>query len=95
MQPKKVCVIGLGYIGLPTAALLASNGFNVAGVDLNAHAVETINQGCIHIVEPDLEAFVRSAVVAKRLTAYITPQAGDIYMIFRPSSKYPSLHLGL
>lgn len=85
MQKKKVCVVGLGYIGLPTAALLASNGFNVVGVDLNTHAVETINQGCIHIVEPDLDAFVRSAVVAKRLTAFTTPQSGDVYMICVPT----------
>ena len=85
MQQKKVCVVGLGYIGLPTAALLASNGFNVVGVDLNAHAVETINQGRIHIVEPDLDAFVRSAVSAKRLTAFTTPQSGDIYMICVPT----------
>jgi UDP-N-acetyl-D-mannosaminuronic acid dehydrogenase len=62
MKNKKVCVVGLGYIGLPTAALLASNGFNVVGVDLNEHAVETINQGRIHIVEPDMDAFVRSAI---------------------------------
>jgi UDP-N-acetyl-D-mannosaminuronic acid dehydrogenase len=85
MQKKTVCVVGLGYIGLPTAALLASNGFNVVGVDLNAHAVDTINQGCIHIVEPDLDAFVRSAVAAKRLTAFTTPQAGDVYMICVPT----------
>lgn len=85
MQPKKVCVVGLGYIGLPTAALLASNGFDVVGVDLNTHAVDTINQGLIHIVEPDLDAFVRSAVAAKRLTAYTTPQAGDVYMICVPT----------
>ena len=85
MQKKTVCVVGLGYIGLPTAALLASNGFNVVGVDLNANAVETINQGRIHIVEPDLDAFVRSAVAAKRLTAFTTPQPGDVYMICVPT----------
>lgn len=85
MNKKTVCVVGLGYIGLPTAALLASNGYHVVGVDLNAHAVETINQGRIHIVEPDLDAFVRSAVAAKRLTAFTTPQAGDIYMICVPT----------
>lgn len=85
MQKKTVCVVGLGYIGLPTAALLASNGFNVVGVDLNAHAVETINQGRIHIVEPDLDAFVRSAVAAGRLKAYEKPQAADIYMICVPT----------
>lgn len=85
MQKKTVCVVGLGYIGLPTAALLASNGFNVVGVDLNIHAVETINQGRIHIVEPDLDAFVRSAVAADRLKAYAKPQAADIYMICVPT----------
>jgi UDP-N-acetyl-D-mannosaminuronic acid dehydrogenase len=85
MQKKTVCVVGLGYIGLPTAALLASHGFNVVGVDLNTHAVETINQGRIHIVEPDLDAFVRSAVAAGRLKAYDKPQAADIYMICVPT----------
>lgn len=85
MHKKTVCVVGLGYIGLPTAALLASNGYHVVGVDLNAHAVDTINQGRIHIVEPDLDAFVRSAVAAQRLTAFTTPQAGDIYMICVPT----------
>ncbi len=85
MQNKRVCVVGLGYIGLPTAALLASTGFNVIGVDLNAHAVETINQGRIHIVEPDLDAYVRSAVAAGKLKAYAQPQAADIYMICVPT----------
>lgn len=85
MNKKTVCVIGLGYIGLPTAALLASNGFNVVGVDLNAYAVDTINHGRIHIVEPDLDAFVRSAVAAGRLQAFTTPQAADIYMVCVPT----------
>lgn len=78
-------MVGLGYIGLPTAALLASNGYKVVGVDLNTHAVETINQGRIHIVEPDLDAFVRSAVSAGRLKAFTTAQAGDVYMICVPT----------
>ena len=85
MNTKTVCVVGLGYIGLPTAALLASNGYQVVGVDLNTQAVETINQGRIHIVEPDLDAFVRSAVSAGRLKAFTTPQAGDVYMICVPT----------
>lgn len=85
MQNKTVCVVGLGYIGLPTAALLASNGYSVLGTDLSQHAVETINQGNIHIVEPDLDAFVRSAVTAGRLKAFTTPQKGDIYMICVPT----------
>jgi UDP-N-acetyl-D-mannosaminuronic acid dehydrogenase len=85
MQMKKVCVVGLGYIGLPTAALLASIGYRVIGVDLNEHAVETINKGRIHIVEPDLDAYVRSAVAANRLKAYAQPQSADIYMICVPT----------
>ncbi|MFC5461622.1 UDP-N-acetyl-D-mannosamine dehydrogenase [Massilia niabensis] len=85
MNKKTICVIGLGYIGLPTAALLASNGYSVVGVDLNAYAVDTINQGRIHIVEPDLDAFVRSAVTAGRLKAFTTPQAADIYMVCVPT----------
>lgn len=85
MQTKTVCVIGLGYIGLPTAALLASNGYDVVGVDLNAHAVDTINQGRIHIVEPDLDSFVREAVTAGRLKAFTTPQQADIYMVCVPT----------
>lgn len=90
MQKKTVCVVGLGYIGLPTAALLASSGYQVVGVDLNAHAVDTINQGRIHIVEPDLDAFVRSAIVAQRLKAFTTPQSGDVYMICVPTPLHES-----
>jgi UDP-N-acetyl-D-mannosaminuronic acid dehydrogenase len=82
---KKVCVVGLGYIGLPTAALLASKGFEVVGMDVSAHAVETINQGKIHIVEPDLDAFVRSGVAAGQLRAFTEVQPADVYMICVPT----------
>lgn len=85
MKTKKVSVIGLGYTGLPTAALLASNGYSVVGMDVSEHAVTTINQGKIHIVEPDLDAFVRSAVAAGRLQAFTEPQPADIYMICVPT----------
>lgn len=85
MPNKTICVVGLGYIGLPTAALLASNGYQVVGVDLNRYAVDTINRGQIHIVEPDLDAFVRSAVAAGKLQAYTEPQVADIYMICVPT----------
>jgi UDP-N-acetyl-D-mannosaminuronic acid dehydrogenase len=85
MQQATVCVIGLGYIGLPTAALLASNGYRVIGVDVNQHVVDTINQGRIHIVEPDLDAYVRSAVTAGRLRAYTSPQVADIYIVCVPT----------
>lgn len=85
MVKKTVCVVGLGYIGLPTAALLASNGYEVVGVDINAHAVETINRGDIHIVEPDLDTYVRAAVTAGRLKAFTSPQPADVYMICVPT----------
>lgn len=81
MKNKLISVVGLGYIGLPTAALLASQGYTVLGTDISQHAVDTINQGKIHIVEPDLDAFVRSAVTAGRLKASTVPQAGDVYII--------------
>jgi UDP-N-acetyl-D-mannosaminuronic acid dehydrogenase len=85
MEAKTVCVIGLGYIGLPTAALLANSGYSVLGVDVSEVAVHTINQGKIHIVEPELDAFVRSGVIAGRLRAFSDPQPGDVYMICVPT----------
>jgi UDP-N-acetyl-D-mannosaminuronic acid dehydrogenase len=85
MKNLTISVIGLGYIGLPTAALLASNGYSVVGMDVSERVVNTINQGKIHIVEPDLEAFVRSGVAAGRLEAFTEVQAGDVYMICVPT----------
>lgn len=85
MNTSTVCVVGLGYIGLPTAALLASCGHQVAGMDVNPDVVETINRGEIHIVEPDLDAFVRSAVANGRLKAFNTPQPADVYMLCVPT----------
>jgi UDP-N-acetyl-D-mannosaminuronic acid dehydrogenase len=85
MKSKKISVIGLGYIGLPTAALLASRGYMVTGTDINQDVVDTINQGKIHIVEPELDIFVRSAVAAGRLRASLLPQAGDVYIICVPT----------
>ena len=82
---KKISVIGLGYIGLPTAALLASKGYIVNGMDVDENAVETINKGEIHIIEPDLDAYVRSAVANKKLKAYLEVQPGDVYIICVPT----------
>ena len=84
-QQKRICVIGLGYIGLPTAALLASNGYDVVGMDVSEHVVDTINQGKIHIIEPDLDAYVRSGVAAGRLSAFSDVQPADVYMICVPT----------
>lgn len=85
MQKQSVCVVGLGYIGLPTAALLANQGYQVIGVDVNQHVVDTINAGGIHIVEPDLDAFVRSAVALGKLHAYTAPRAADVFIICVPT----------
>ena len=82
---KNVCVFGLGYIGLPTAAMFAHHGANVVGVDVNQHAVDTINQGKIHIVEPGLEAIVKQAVDKGTLKASLTPVHSDAYLIAVPT----------
>lgn len=82
---KNICVFGLGYIGLPTAAMFAHHGANVVGVDINPHAIETINQGKIHIVEPGLEAIVKQAVDNNKLKASLTPVSSDAYLIAVPT----------
>lgn len=82
---NKVSVVGLGYIGLPTAAVMASRGIEVIGIDVNQHAVDTINQGEIHIVEPDLDIVVRSAVMTGKLKATTVPEAADAFMVAVPT----------
>jgi UDP-N-acetyl-D-mannosaminuronic acid dehydrogenase len=82
---RKICIMGMGYIGLPTAALLANRGYQVHGVDVNQHAIDTINRGEIHIVEPELDTFVRSSVQSGSLTANIDPAESDIFMIAVPT----------
>jgi UDP-N-acetyl-D-mannosaminuronic acid dehydrogenase len=80
-----VSVVGLGYIGLPTAAVLASRGLQVIGVDVSKHAVETISAGKIHIVEPDLDIVVRSVVSTGNLRATLVPEAADAFIIAVPT----------
>jgi len=82
---KKICVIGLGYIGLPTASLLGTKGFSVHGVDVSEHVVNTINEGNIHIVEPDLDIMVKSAVNAGNLKAGLEPVEADVFIIAVPT----------
>ncbi|WP_334049568.1 UDP-N-acetyl-D-mannosamine dehydrogenase [Alteromonas gracilis] len=82
---NKVSVIGLGYIGLPTAAVIASRGINVVGVDVSQNAVDTINAGKIHIVEPDLDMVVQAAVTTGKLKATLTPEAADVFVIAVPT----------
>lgn len=82
---KTICVIGLGYIGLPTASLLGTKGYKVHGVDTSKHVVDTINQGRIHIVEPDLDILVKSAVQSGNLTAGLEPQKADVFILAVPT----------
>lgn len=85
MPFQTVSVIGLGYIGLPTAAVFASRKKHVIGVDVNQRAVDTINQGQIHIVEPDLDMLVHAAVTEGYLRATTTPEPADAFLIAVPT----------
>jgi UDP-N-acetyl-D-mannosaminuronic acid dehydrogenase len=80
-----VSVFGLGYIGLPTAAVIASRGINVIGVDVNQHAIDTINAGEIHIVEPDLDMVVKAAVTVGKLRATNAAEPADVFMVAVPT----------
>lgn len=84
-QFKHICVIGLGYIGLPTAATFAAHGVKVTGVDVNPRAVDLINQGKVHIVEPDLDALVRDVVAQQKLSAQLQPCEADAYIVAVPT----------
>ena len=80
-----VVMMGLGYIGLPTAALIASRGLKVTGVDIRQSVVDTINKGEIHIVEPDLDGLVHKVVKDGLLQAAIKPNSSDVYLIAVPT----------
>jgi len=81
----KVVTVGLGYIGLPTSALIANSGIAVHGVDISQHVVDTINAGKIHIVEPDLDKAVAKAVAEGFLKADTKPVEADTYLIVVPT----------
>ncbi|MBB3763506.1 UDP-N-acetyl-D-mannosamine dehydrogenase [Sphingomicrobium lutaoense] len=82
---KSVSVIGLGYIGLPTAAMFASRKIEVIGVDINPDTVATINSGGVHIVEPDLDIVVQSVVESGHLRATTVPEKADAFLIAVPT----------
>ncbi len=92
---KEITIIGLGYIGLPTASLLANKGYLVNGFDIDKNIVNAINDGECHIVEPDLDIAVKKAVNSGKLAAYDSPKVADVYIIcvptpFDDSSSIPS-----
>ena len=82
---QRICVLGLGYIGLPTASVLASRGVSVTGVDVRQSVVDTINRGAIHILEPELEAVTAHAVRLGLLRASLQPAAADAFIVAVPT----------
>lgn len=85
MHYNQICFMGLGYIGLPTAAITAGKGLKILGVDINKNVVETINKGEIHIIEPGLGELVRQVVETGHLRASETPEISDVYLIVVPT----------
>lgn len=85
MMIKKVSIIGLGYIGLPTAALIASNNIKVVGIDINTQIVDMINRGEVHFFEPLLEDMVKRKVELGYLSASLTPEPADVFIIAVPT----------
>ena len=89
MSFNTISVVGLGYIGLPTAAMVASKEKKVIGVDINQHAVDTINAGKVHIVEPELDVMVKQAVDGGFLKATTIPEPADAFLIAVPTPFLP------
>lgn len=85
MKFQKICVLGLGYIGLPTASTFATHGVRVVGVDINPHIIETLSKGNIHIHEPGLQQAVNAAVTSGNLTVSTHPEEADAFMIAVPT----------
>jgi UDP-N-acetyl-D-mannosaminuronic acid dehydrogenase len=89
-QKKKICVLGLGYIGLPTAAMFATHGYEIIGVDVNNKVVEALNQGKIIIEEPYLDIMVQAAVTSGNLIGNTKPNYADIFIIAVPTPIKPN-----
>lgn len=88
MNFQKICVLGLGYIGLPTASTFATHGVKVVGVDINPHVIETLQGGKIHIHEPGLRDVVEAAVGSGNLTVSNAPEEADAFLIAVPTPFY-------
>lgn len=85
MKIKKICVLGLGYIGLPTASTFATHGLKVLGVDVNPQIVKTLSRGEIHIHEPGLQHVVNAAITTGNLTVSTQPEEADVFLIAVPT----------
>lgn len=82
---KKICVLGLGYIGLPTAAMFGTHGFEVVGVDINRHVVQVLRKGDIHIEEPGLRTLVEAALRSGHLAVQEQPEEADVFIVAVPT----------
>lgn len=85
MDKMKICIIGLGYIGLPTAAMFATHGHEIVGVDINSEIVDALNKGEIIIEEPYLDIMVQAAVTSGNLSARCEPEESDVFIISVPT----------
>ncbi len=85
MKKKTICVVGLGYIGLPTSVLLANNGYSVTGYDVNKSIISNLNKGIIHISEPDIKKLLKKAISKKKFKASNKVVTSDIYIICVPT----------
>jgi len=85
---KKICVLGLGYIGLPTASMFATHGFEVIGVDINSRVIETLKNGDVHINEPGLKTLVQAAIRSGNLRVARDPEPADVFIIAVPTPLY-------
>ena len=89
MNFEKICVMGLGYIGLPTASTFATHGIQVIGVDVNQRVINTLKNGGIHIHEPGLRTVVEAAIKSGKLTVSEQPEEADAFLIAVPTPFYP------
>ena len=85
MKFNRICVLGLGYIGLPTASTFASHGIQVVGVDVNEHVLATLRRGELHIQEPGLEEALQTALRSSNLTVSEKPVEADAFIIAVPT----------
>ena len=86
---KKLCVLGLGYIGLPTATMFAGRGFQVLGVDVDAHVLSVLKAGGVHIEKPGLTGMVQEAISSGRLEIESEPRPADVFIITVPTPITP------
>src|SRR5690348_15893618 len=89
-EKSSICVLGLGYIGLPTASTFATHGHKVHGMDIKASIVASLQQGEIHIEEPGLATVVKAALASKNLTVGMKPVAANVYIIAVPTPSRKS-----